>query len=179
MYNRIWAPWRIEYILGVKPEDRAKGETENECVLCQAHLAGDDLEKLILYRGELCFIMMNLYPYNSGHIMILPYRHAGSLDELTDEESIEMMILAKRMLPIFWEVMRPEGFNLGINLGRCAGAGIIEHVHTHIVPRWSGDANFMPVLGETKVISEHITETFMKLREAAQARLMPTEKKAD
>lgn len=177
MYNRIWAPWRIEYILGVKPEEKAGGETESECVLCQAHLAGDDLKKLVLYRGEHCFIMMNLYPYNSGHIMILPYRHAAELDDLTDEESIEMMMTAKKLLPVFREIMKPEGFNLGVNLGRCAGAGIIRHVHMHIVPRWSGDSNFMPVLGETKVISEHITETFLKLRDAVQA-AFPPEKKA-
>ena len=166
--DRIWAPWRIEYILGVKPEKDAKGETPEQCVFCRALNHGDDIKKLIVYRGGHNFIIMNLYPYNSGHLMIMPYRHLNTLEAMNDEEMLECMVLSRKMLRVFREVMRPEGFNLGWNLGRVAGAGVLEHVHLHIVPRWNGDANFMPLLGDTRVISEHINETFLKLRKAVQ-----------
>lgn len=164
--DRIWAPWRIEYILGVKPEKEARGETPEDCIFCQANNFGDDTKKLILFRGEKNFIIMNLYPYTSGHLMIVPYRHLNALEEMTDDEMLEAMVLARKMIRVFKDVMNPEGFNLGWNLGRVAGAGVVEHVHLHIVPRWNGDSNFMPVLGDTRVISEHINETFIKLRDA-------------
>jgi len=162
-----WAHANIHRRIG-KPEKDAIGETEEQCVFCQAFNAGDDIKKLIVYRGEHNFIIMNLYPYNTGHLMIVPNRHLGNMEEMNDDESLEMMVISRRLLPIFKRIMKPEGFNLGLNLGRVAGAGIIEHVHMHIVPRWNGDSNFMPVLGETKVISEHINETFTKLRDAVQ-----------
>jgi len=166
--DRIWAPWRIEYILGVKPEEDARRETSEECLFCSVHRSGEDMKNLVVYRGEENFIMMNLYPYNSGHLMIAPNRHLNTLEQMTDTEIIECMALARKMLKVFREVMNPEGFNLGWNLGRVAGAGITEHAHLHIVPRWNGDSNFMPVLGDTTVISEHIEQTFKKLRDAAQ-----------
>lgn len=163
--DRIWAPWRVQYILGVKPEKDAKNETPESCIFCQALSHGNDEEKLILHRGKTNFIMMNLYPYTSGHLMIVPIRHLNRLEDMTDEEMLEAMTLSRKMLKVFRKVMNPEGFNLGWNLGRVAGAGVVEHVHLHIVPRWNGDANFMPVLGDVKVISEHIESSYKKLRE--------------
>ncbi len=169
MTEKIWAPWRIQYILGNGPEIDLR--EHNGCVLCH-HAASDlDDDNLVVYRGGECYVMMNLYPYNGGHVMVVPNRHVGIFEELTESESGEMMSLAKRMMPVFKRTMRPDGFNLGINLGKTAGAGIAEHIHLHIVPRWDGDCNFMPVLADTKVINEHIEETFVRLRDAAREML--------
>jgi len=151
----LWAPWRIKYILQEKP----KG-----CIFCIKSKESKDEENLILYRAKYNFVMLNLYPYNNGHLLIAPYRHVPSIEQLNSDELKEMMLLAKGCLLVLRDVMKPDGFNLGFNIGRVAGAGIEEHVHMHIVPRWNGDTNFMPVIGDTKVIPEALKDTYKKLR---------------
>ncbi|OPX77016.1 MAG: HIT domain protein [Methanosaeta sp. PtaB.Bin039] len=150
----IWAPWRVEYILG----EKAKG-----CIFCDKPKENRDRDNLILYRGRSHFIIMNAYPYNNGHLMVVPYKHTSALSGWSGEDRQEMMELADLGVEVLRCAMRPDGFNLGINLGQVAGAGIAEHVHLHIVPRWSGDTNFMPVLADTRVIPEHISATYDKL----------------
>ncbi len=152
----IWAPWRIEYIQMEKP----KG-----CILCDKPKQNNDEPNYILYRGEKNFVMLNAYPYNPGHLMIAPYRHTASLEELTDEELKEHFEIARRSTRILRQVFNPGGFNLGINLGRISGAGIDDHFHTHIVPRWQGDANFMPVIADVKVLPEALSEIYQKLKD--------------
>jgi len=151
----LWAPWRIKYILQEKP----KG-----CIFCEKPKENRDEENLILYRAKYNFVIMNLYPYNNGHLMIAPYRHVSTIELLNADELGEMMVLAKACLTLLREVMKPDGFNIGFNIGRVAGAGIEEHVHMHIVPRWNGDTNFMPVIGDVKVIPEALSDTYRKLR---------------
>ena len=140
----IWAPWREGFILGKK---------EKGCIFCRRIRRKKDRADLILYRGRKNFIIMNLYPYTSGHLMIVPYRHIAELSALEPEECSEMMGLAAQAIGAMKKAMRPEGFNLGLNLGRAAGAGVAGHLHLHVVPRWTGDTNFMPVVGKTKVFS--------------------------
>ena len=154
--EQIWAPWRIEYIEMEKP----KG-----CILCDKPKENNGAQNYILYRGDKNFIMMNLYPYNTGHLMIAPYRHIANLEELNNEELREYWQIVTRSLKILRKVFNPGGFNIGINMGKAAGAGIEEHVHTHIVPRWHGDTNFMPVIGDVKIISQALAETYQKLKE--------------
>jgi ATP adenylyltransferase len=160
--ERLFSPWRSKYIESFSRKT-AEGE---KCVLCNAIEAGDDDEHLIVTRGKSCFVIMNLYPYNSGHVMIVPYRHTRDFIGLTPDESNEVMSLLQRMTVALQKVSHPDGFNIGSNIGRTAGAGIDEHVHFHIVPRWNGDTNFMPILAETKMISEDMKETLIKLRKA-------------
>jgi ATP adenylyltransferase len=150
----LWAPWRIEYIEMGKPAG---------CILCDKPDQSDDAGNLILCRGEQNFIIMNRYPYNAGHLMVAPYRHLATPEDFTDDELSEHYGLVRKCLGVLREVFHPAGFNLGMNLGRAAGAGIEGHAHTHIVPRWSGDTNFMPVLSGVKVVSEAITETYRRL----------------
>ncbi len=152
--RQIWAPWRIEYILSPKEEG---------CFICEAVSQGEGPDTLLLHKGEKCLVIMNRYPYNPGHLMVAPIRHVGDLEELSDEECLEMMSLTKLCLKVLKEEMSPEGFNLGVNLGKVAGAGLETHVHLHVVPRWNGDTNFMPVLADVKVIPEHILSTYEKL----------------
>ena len=140
----IGAPWREAFILGKK---------ERGCIFCRRIRRKKDKADLILYRGKKNFVIMNLYPYTSGHLMIVPNRHISLLSDLTPEESAEMMGLAARAVEGMKKALSPEGFNLGMNLGRAAGAGVAGHLHLHLVPRWAGDANFMPVVGKTKVFS--------------------------
>ncbi len=146
--ERIWAPWRVQYIRGEHP----KG-----CIFCDKPKENKDEENLILYRGKLNFVIMNLYPYNPGHLMVVPYRHLGKLEDLTPEERNEHYEMVSRTVGILREDTKTDNFNIGMNLGRVAGAGIDDHIHTHIVPRWNGDNNFMPVIAETRVISESMT----------------------
>ena len=153
--KQIWAPWRIEYIQMEKP---------GECILCDKSEQRDDTANYILYRGDKNFVIMNAYPYNSGHLMIAPYRHVASLEKLTDEELGEHFGIVSRSVKVLKQVLKPDGFNIGINMGRIAGAGIDKHIHTHIVPRWQGDTNFMPVIADTKVINEALSETYKKLQ---------------
>ncbi len=144
----------------------AMGEKkDNECIFCSKP-QGDDRESLILHRGERCFVMLNLYPYNTGHVMVSPYRHLPSLEQMDPQELSEMMELASLCLKAIKRAMRPEGFNLGMNLGKVAGAGYDAHVHLHIVPRWQGDTNFMPVVAGTKVMPESVEDSYRRLKEA-------------
>lgn len=156
MVSILWAPWRMQYILGPKT---------NGCILCEkaSEPGEDDTKNLILARGPFTYVLMNIYPYNSGHLMIAPYRHLESLEKLSSEERAEMMTWASDSERILREAFQAMGFNIGVNVGRAAGAGIDDHVHMHVVPRWNGDTNFMPVLGETKVIPEHLEETYARL----------------
>jgi ATP adenylyltransferase len=161
--KKLWAPWRMNYITG---EGREEG-----CVFCNRP-NGDkskDKEDLVLYRGKTCFVIMNLFPYNNGHCMVVPYKHTGDFTELDDAEMLEMMQLSQMTIKVFRKVFDPEGFNTGFNLGKAAGGGIRDHIHFHILPRWNGDTNFMTVIGETRVISEHISDTYDKLKEAFDA----------
>lgn len=155
--KRLWAPWRMEYILG---------EKAGECLFCVKAKESKDRENYIVYRGQRGFIILNIYPYNNGHLMIAPYRHAASLEDLDEETLTELMLLLNKSLRLLRQVMDPQGFNIGINLGKAAGAGIAEHVHIHVVPRWEGDTNFMPVFAETKVIPELLDQTYEKLLSA-------------
>ena len=153
--KHIWAPWRIQYILQEKP----KG-----CILCEKPGENRDEENYIVYRGRLNFIMLNSYPYNPGHLLIAPYRHAASLEDLTEAERREHFELVSRSLPVLREVFKPAGFNLGSNIGRVAGAGIEDHFHSHIVPRWQGDTNYIPVLADVRIVPQALADTYKLLK---------------
>jgi len=142
---------------------RGIGEEEG-CIFCKKPQENEDEKNLILYRGKTCFVLMNLFPYNSGHLMIAPYRHIGNFVDLRKEEGIELFKLLQWSLNILKKVLNPDGFNVGLNIGRTAGAGYEDHLHIHIVPRWNGDTNFMPVIADTKVIPEFLEETYKQLR---------------
>ena len=157
MTERLWAPWRLEYI---KRADELDG-----CVFCLA-AAGDDEEALVVHRGEHAFVLLNRFPYSSGHLMVAPYRHLGEFGALSDEEALESHRLAEQGMAALAETYAPQGYNAGWNLGRIAGAGIVDHVHLHVVPRWAGDTNFMPVLADVKVLPEHLSETRSRLAAA-------------
>ncbi len=150
----LWAPWRMEYILGKK---------EPECIFCSYPKKNNDRDNLILYRSAHNFVMMNRYPYNNGHLMVVPYIHTPTIENLSDEILLDFIKVTQRSLKSLKEIFRTEGFNIGINIGAAAGAGMEEHVHLHMVPRWAGDTSFMPVFGEIRVIPEHIMETYDKL----------------
>lgn len=160
--KNLWSPWRSQYIDSFKEE-----QSGGECIFCKAaEKKISDTDNLVVHKGRNIFVMLNLYPYNNGHLMIVPVRHVGNLQGLSDDESEEIMkqiILAEKVLN---EVYKPQGFNIGANLGRAGGAGIEDHVHFHIVPRWNGDTNFMPVIGEVKVISQGLAESKSRLIEA-------------
>ena len=151
----IWAPWRIEYVTK---------EKEEGCIFCEKPKENKDRENLILYRGESGFVILNRYPYSNGHLMAVPYRHTNELGELDESERRELINLTIECSEIL-RVMKPDGFNIGMNLGRIAGAGIDDHLHFHIVPRWSGDTNFIPVIGDVKVMPEYLDQTYLKLSE--------------
>jgi len=153
--EHIWAPWRIKYI----QMEKSKG-----CILCEKPRQDSDAENYILFRGDKNFVMMNIYPYNPGHLMIAPYRHIDSLEGLSDEESHEHIDLTNRSIVVLRKVLNPEGFNLGINIGQAAGAGIADHVHTHIIPRWQGDTNFMTTVSDIRVVPEALAESYKKLK---------------
>ncbi len=152
--EHIWAPWRMEYIL----KDKSQG-----CFLCQNPAKKDDAASYILHRGQANFVVLNTYPYNPGHLLVAPYRHIASLEDMTSEERAEHFDMVCHCLKVLREVFAPQGFNIGVNMGKVAGVGVEGHVHTHIVPRWQGDANFMPVVADTKVVSEGLQETYAKL----------------
>jgi ATP adenylyltransferase len=155
--ERLWAPWRMEYI-GSSKESRDEG-----CLFCEKPKEGNDEKALILARTELSFAMLNAYPYNSGHLMVAPFRHVGELEEAKDDESLDMQQLLQRCIKALKEAMQPEGFNIGMNLGVVAGAGIPDHLHWHVVPRWSGDTNFMPVIADAKVLPASLVEVYQQL----------------
>ncbi len=162
--QRLWAPWRMEFIAGEKGDG---------CFLCDAVGAGmeADRETLVLERGRRAFVIMNRYPYNNGHLLVAPNRHGGEFCEMTPEEMAEVMALAQRWQRIICEVMKAEGFNMGLNLGKCAGAGVPDHLHLHIVPRWSGDTNFMPVVADAHVVPQALLELYDKLLDKLQDKL--------
>lgn len=149
----LWAPWRIDYITG---------EKEDGCIFCVKPKEGNDKKNLILHKGETGFIIMNRYPYSNGHLMTVPYRHANKLSDLSPEERLEMMDLTSKCVDILG-TLKAEGYNIGINLGRAGGAGIDDHLHFHIVPRWSGDTNFMPVIADVRVMPEYLEDTYETL----------------
>ena len=150
----IWAPWRIEYIRSKKPAG---------CILCEKPKENKDKENYILYRGKKNFIMLNSYPYNPGHLLIAPYRHISNLEELTEAERNEHYELVSRSIVVLKKVFGPAGFNIGANLGKVAGAGIDDHFHSHIVPRWQGDNNYVPVLANVRVVPQALADTYESL----------------
>ncbi|MEX0833159.1 MAG: HIT domain-containing protein [Actinomycetota bacterium] len=154
--ERLWSPWRMEYILGAR-------EGAGECLFCEL-LPKDDTEAMILKRGEHAFVVMNLYPYNPGHLMVAPARHVGRLDDLSRDELLSMGLLMQDGARAVEEEMNPDGFNLGMNVGRVAGAGVLGHLHWHVVPRWNGDSNFMSVTGATRTLPELVEDTYKKLK---------------
>jgi ATP adenylyltransferase len=153
MPKPLWAPWRLDYI--------EHADEQSGCVLCVA--AEQDPDGLVVQRGERAFAVLNKFPYSSGHLMVAPLRHAGELGDLENEEAVEIHRLVVQSLEALAAAYDPQGFNVGWNLGRAAGAGIIDHVHSHVVPRWLGDTNFMPVLADVKVLPEHLRETRRRL----------------
>ena len=157
--KRLWAPWRMQYLVG---------EKEEGCIFCNRIAESYDRENYILYRGERGFLILNLYPYNNGHMMAVPYKHVASLEELDAETLTELMLLVNKGLAVLRRAMSPQGFNVGANIGEAAGAGVAGHVHIHIVPRWGGDTNFMPVLAETRVIPEWLADTYVNLKAALE-----------
>jgi ATP adenylyltransferase len=152
--KRIWAGWRMKYVAGDKP---------HKCVFCEKVQADDDAANRVLCRGDRTALVLNLYPYTNGHLLVVPYVHVGDLVDLDEETLAEMMRMAAKGVRLIRTAMSPDGFNVGLNLGRAAGAGIEDHVHIHIVPRWQGDTNFMPVLGDVRVIPEWLDDTYQKL----------------
>lgn len=162
-FVKLWAPWRMRYIDGIgSPKDEG-------CIFCEKPREDADERNFILFRGESCYIIMNIFPYNNGHLMVVPYLHTARFSELDAAARLEMLDLAGLAMEAIGNTMRPDGFNMGMNIGRTAGAGIDAHLHLHLVPRWNGDTNFMPVIGNTKVISEALEDTYRKLRSAIGA----------
>ena len=151
----LWAPWRMAYILS----DRK----DQNCIFCPGEDRSQDAERLILFSGEQSLVMMNRFPYNNGHLLVAPVRHVAGLEELGSEEILDLLLTVRKSIGILKKAMKPEGFNVGLNLGHVAGAGIEEHIHFHIVPRWNGDTNYMTVLDDVRVIPEHIQKTYEKL----------------
>jgi ATP adenylyltransferase len=156
--DHIYSPWRKEYF------DRDKNNPA--CVFCEAAKQPDNPENLIIFRGKLAFVILNRYPYTSGHLMVVPFLHCKDLVDLPDETLLETMQLTQKAVSVLGQEYQPQGFNIGMNLGAVAGAGITEHLHMHVVPRWQGDANFVSVIGQTRVLPETLEETYHRMREA-------------
>jgi ATP adenylyltransferase len=159
--DRLWSPWRYRYV--------STAESATGCIFCDKPAANDDRGELILLRGRLNFVMLNLYPYTSGHLMVAPYAHVPTLEAADEDIAVELMTLTRRAQRHLREVYGAPGFNIGMNIGSCAGAGVAGHIHMHVLPRWSGDANFMTTVGETRVIPEDIDVTFDRLARAFAA----------
>jgi ATP adenylyltransferase len=158
--ERIWAPWRMQYI--------ESGPPGQGCIFCVGDDTSRDEEKYVLHRAASVFTMLNAFPYNSGHLMIAPYRHVADPTLMREEELSEMMSESVFMMKVLRGALQPDGFNLGMNVGRQAGAGVVDHTHLHIVPRWGGDTNFMPILGDTRIIPQALADTYKKLRRAIE-----------
>jgi ATP adenylyltransferase len=156
--QRMWSPWRMPYIRGESGRDEG-------CIFCLAAEAGEDEARHVLHRGRRCYVMLNAFPYNSGHVMVSPNRHVGSIEALEADELLELMTLAQRSLAALRDAYGPEGFNLGINEGEVAGAGFAGHVHLHVVPRWAADSNFMAVTAGTRVLPQSLEDSYSELRE--------------
>jgi ATP adenylyltransferase len=153
--EKLWSPWRSNYIESFK----TKKDTD-ECIFCDAHkLTIENDESLVIFKNTLCYVMLNLYPYNSGHLLVIPYKHISDINAMSDNEMDEMMKTTRLSIKVLENAMKPHGFNFGANIGKAAGAGIDTHLHFHIVPRWNGDINFMPSIGEVKIISQDLLET--------------------
>ena len=153
----LWAPWRMEYIL------EATDQPLDDCIFCALPRAQADRDNLILWRGRRTYAILNKFPYNPGHLMVVPYTHTAQLDGLAPDELTDLMLGVRRAVGCLRRAMNPDGYNIGINLGRTAGAGIPGHLHYHVVPRWDGDHNFMPIIAETKVIPQHLSRTYDQL----------------
>lgn len=156
--NHLWSPWRMSYI--------ENHEKVNGCVFCNAQSQTDGVENLIAHRGKLAYVILNRYPYTSGHLMVIPFAHVPNLEELDGETRAEIMELTSRSMTVLREIYKPHGFNMGANIGEAAGAGVLGHVHIHIVPRWAGDTNFMSAVGETRVLPESLEDTYRRVRTA-------------
>lgn len=154
--DQLWAPWRMPFIEGKEPRPG--------CIFCSKPAEDADEENLIVYRARHCFVILNLYPYNSGHLLVVPFQHAARLEDIEPEVGAELFHVSQRAAGILREAMAPDGFNFGINQGSISGAGIADHIHLHVVPRWGGDTNFMPVLADTKVMPELLSATANKIR---------------
>lgn len=159
--KHLWSPWRMKYI--------QKNEKEEGCVFCNAQAKTDSAENLIALRGKYAFVILNLYPYTSGHLMVVPFGHIATLEELDPATRAEMMELASQCMSVLRKVYKPQAFNMGANIGEAAGAGVPGHIHVHIVPRWGGDTNFMSTLGETRVLPESIEDTYHRIRAGFEA----------
>jgi ATP adenylyltransferase len=157
--QRIWAPWRLKYVKG------AKDDADGGCIFCArlGESTEHDRENLIVHRGERCFVILNKFPYTNGHLMVAPYEHVATLPELDAETGAEMMALVQKGIKILGDIYDPQGFNVGVNQGRVAGAGVEHHIHMHVVPRWGGDTNFMPVLADTRVMPQSLEESYEAL----------------
>jgi len=156
--ERIWAPWRLDYV------KEAGKNPEEECIFCAKPAAGDDEASLIVHRGESSFVILNKYPYTSGHLMVAPFEHVGRLEEIEPATVAEIMDLVQRGLRLLERTYGPQGYNVGVNQGRAAGAGVEHHIHFHVVPRWGGDTNFMSSIGESRVIPQSLEDTYAALR---------------
>ena len=156
--QRLWAPWRMQYVQGERGDDG--------CIFCLAAEPGDDGSRYVVHRGDGCFAMLNAFPYNSGHLMVSPDRHVASLADLDDDESLALMRLLQQALGAIRAAYRPDGLNIGVNEGKVAGAGFADHVHVHVVPRWAADSNFMAVTADTRVLPQSLEDSFAALREA-------------
>jgi len=154
--DHLWSPWRMEYI---ENPDKEEG-----CVFCNAQAKEDSAENLIAHRGERAYVILNRYPYTSGHLMVIPFLHISNLEELDNETRAEMMELTSRCTTVLKNIYRPQGFNVGVNIGEAAGAGVLGHVHIHIVPRWKGDTNFMSSVGQTRILPERLEDTYLRVK---------------
>jgi ATP adenylyltransferase len=159
----LHAPWRIDYILAPKPTP------DEGSLFSRIAQSSDDIANFVLARERTCFALLNTYPYTGGHLMVVPYKQTPDFNDLTDDELLGLMLLTRRCQDALTHVMKPDGFNIGVNLGRVAGAGVTEHVHIHVVPRWTGDTNFMPVLASTTVLPQALSELAVRLRDALAA----------
>jgi ATP adenylyltransferase len=158
----LWSPWRYRYVSTAGPTDR--------CIFCEAVSANNDSETLIVHRARHCYAILNRFPYTSGHLMVAPYAHVATLEDLAEEAAVEMALVVRQAEGHLRRIYRPEGLNVGMNLGHCAGAGVAGHIHTHVLPRWVGDTNFMTTVGETRVLPEELQVTWEKLSAAFGSR---------
>jgi len=169
----LWAPWRLQYIV------QARDSQDRGCFICAAIAGSDDRANLVVFRSRLAVVMLNKYPYNNGHLLVAPQAHKGDPTELTDEEVLDVMRALHRMLDVLRRRLAPDGFNVGLNLGRVAGAGLPDHLHWHVVPRWQGDTNFMPVVADTKVISQSLEALYELLAEELSQLLGPSDQQSE
>ena len=163
MTERLWAPWRMQYVSSAR-------EQPEECLFCARAKEPCSAESMVVVKSKHAFVMLNAFPYTNGHLMVAPMRHTADMNDLSDEELLEVMRLVRESVNLLREAYHPDGFNIGVNLGRAAGAGIVDHVHWHIVPRWNGDTNFMPVLADVRVIPDSLENTYAKLRQVLSQR---------